>query len=139
MLRAMNVGWTHLAGIAGAGAVGALARFGLSAFLHRWQPAGFPTGTLVVNLLGCFLFGLVWSLLGHRIPLDAPVRATVFVGFLGSFTTFSTFAFETHHLLERGEGGLALTSVVVSVAGGVALAWAGIALGRLLAPGAASV
>ena len=128
----VTTSWIHLAGIAGAGALGALARFGLSGLLHRWQPGGFLTGTVVVNLLGCLLFGFFWALLGHRIPLAAPLRVTLFVGFLGSFTTFSTFAFEIHHLFDRGEPGLAVATILLQVLGGLGLTWLGLTLGRAL-------
>jgi CrcB protein len=117
--------------LAVAGAVGTLARFGLQALVQRGRP-GFPYGTLAVNLLGCLLFGLVWALGEGRQVLAPSARQVVLVGFMGSFTTFSSFAFETTLLLEAGEIALAAANVVVSNAAGFLALVAGIGLGRRL-------
>src|SRR5262249_12589269 len=94
-----------LAWLAPGGAAGTLARYGLGVLVPRWWGSSFPWGTLVVNALGCFLFGLVWALAERRLALGDEARVIVLTGFVGAFTTFSTFAFETGQLL-RGQQGL---------------------------------
>jgi fluoride exporter len=114
-----------------AGAAGTLARFFLAGIVQRLHPYDFPWGTLAVNALGCLLFGIVWSLAEGRGVISPQTRAIILVGFMGAFTTFSTFAFETSQLMHRGEmlaagGNLLLSNVLCIV-----LVFAGIALGRL--------
>ena len=90
--------WMKLLLIGLAGAGGALARYGVNqacaVVLQRWTQEGWVWGTLIANVVGCLLFGLVWSWTEGRWPGAVEVRYIVLVGFLGSFTTFSTFAFE---------------------------------------------
>jgi CrcB protein len=82
-----------------AGACGTLARYGLSGLVHRCAGASFPWGTFTVNMTGCFLFGLVWTLAGERMVLGSEARLLVLTGFMGAFTTFSTFVAETGMLI----------------------------------------
>ena len=89
--------------IAGGGALGAVARFGVSTSVYRWLGRDFPWGTLAVNGLGSFAMGLLFVLLLERALLAPELRAAVLIGFLGSFTTFSTFSLETLTLVEQGE------------------------------------
>ncbi len=81
-----------------AGALGALARYGTHQLctwaLRGYTPEGWVWSTLLANTLGCFLFGIVWALTEGRWSGAVEIRHVVLVGFLGSFTTFSTFAFE---------------------------------------------
>lgn len=91
-----------LLAVAGGGALGALARYGLSLFLHHWLGRGFPWGTLAANVLGSFLIGLLAVLLVERLASGPEARALILIGFLGSFTTFSSFSLETWHLVENG-------------------------------------
>lgn len=99
----MEIGvYQKLAWLAVAGAMGTLARYGLTGLAQRVAPniaGGFPWGTLAVNVLGCFLFGLVWSLAESEWAVNSHVRVVIFVGFLGAFTTFSTYAFEAGQML----------------------------------------
>jgi len=81
--------------IALAGAAGSLARYYVSGVSHRLFGPGFPMGTLIVNVLGSLLFGVVWALAEERMAISPLARTAVLVGFMGAFTTFSTFAFET--------------------------------------------
>ena len=88
--------------------------------------------TLVINLIGSFLLGVTFRASGQRGPSDA-VALMIAVGFLGAFTTFSTFSFETQALLRAGRPGAAAAYVAVSVVGGVMAAAAGYGIGRALA------
>jgi CrcB protein len=111
--------------LAAAGALGAVARYGVSLAALRWLPEGFPYGTLCVNLLGCFLLGAVTELTLDEGWLAPEVRVIVGTGFLGAFTTFSTFGVETFRAIEVGEWGVAAANVAINVVAGVALAAAG--------------
>ncbi|MBK1704098.1 fluoride efflux transporter CrcB [Halochromatium glycolicum] len=118
--------------IAGGGALGAVARFGLSNGVYRWLGRDFPWGTLTVNALGSFMMGLLFVLLLERGPLAPELRAAVIVGFLGAFTTFSTFSLETLVLVEQGELLRALLNILASVLICLLACWGGIVIARLL-------
>jgi len=115
-----------------AGALGTLARYGISGLIQRTLGFGFPWGTLLVNILGCFFFGLFWSLAEHRFTLGSEVRVIVLVGFLGSFTTFSSFAFETSQLLRDSQWLIAMGNLMAQNLIGIAIFFLGLFLGRLL-------
>lgn len=116
-------------GLAAAGALGSLCRVGLSSLVGLWFPR-YPWGTLVVNLLGCFGFGLVWSLGFAQRMLSPDLRLLVLGGFMGAFTTFSTYIFDTVQLGQNHGLRAALGYLVLqNVAGGVAL-YVGLSLGR---------
>lgn len=115
--------------IAFAGALGALARWGLSGAAQRWFPTSFPGGTLVVNVVGCFLLGLLATVALERLTLSPTSRTALLVGFLGAFTTFSTFGWETLQLLRDGDLVKAGLNVGLSVVLGVAACWGGVVLG----------
>jgi fluoride exporter len=118
--------------LAAAGAVGAVARYGLAGLVQRRAGENFPAGTLAVNLAGCLVFGFVWGLLEDRLGAAAAVRLVVLTGFVGSFTTFSTFAFESAGLLQGGQIAAALANVVGQTVLGILLVWLGMAAGRAL-------
>ena len=122
--------WLKLAGIGIGGALGALARYGLGGWVQRSCGAGFPWGTLVVNLVGCFLFGLAWSLAEQRLRISGEMRAVFFIGFMGAFTTFSTFAYETANLMRDAQFASAAANALVQNVVGVAFILLGLALGR---------
>ena len=97
----------------------------------RWLgEIAFPAATLAVNLSGSFLLGLLVGLVGER--LDVVIRTALFIGLLGGFTTFSTFSVETVALMRDGDSFQAIGNVLFSVAGGLALAWAGLVVGESL-------
>ena len=118
--------------IAAGGAAGSLMRFLLSNGVHRVAGRDFPYGTLSVNVLGSLLMGVLYIVLIERASVGAEWRALLLVGFLGAFTTFSTFSIETLNLLENGELIKAGTNVVLSVFLCILAAWSGVILGRHL-------
>src|SRR5579862_2618933 len=83
------------------GAVGTLSRYALDGILQKYCGASFPWGILVVNLVGCFAFGLVFPLAEERKLIGSDTRQIILTGFMGAFTTFSTFTFQTTDFLER--------------------------------------
>ena len=121
----------RIAAIAIAGAAGALARYGLTGAVQRYFPSGFPGGTLLVNIIGCFLIGILAAVSLDRMPGSPLLRTALIVGFLGAFTTFSAFGYETLNLLRDGEMGHAFLNVTLSILLGLAAVWAGMQLARL--------
>ena len=123
----------QLISIALGGAFGAVLRFLMSAGLYQWLGRGFPYGTLAVNLVGSFLMGLLTeALILQRIAIAVEYRAAILVGFIGAFTTFSTFSLETIYLLEQGNLTKAGLNVLLSVIGCLIAVWLGLLLGRAL-------
>ncbi|MEY3289779.1 MAG: hypothetical protein RLZZ419_2021 [Pseudomonadota bacterium] len=119
--------------IALGGACGAVVRFLVSSGLYQWLGRGFPYGTLVVNVLGSFLIGLLTeALILQRIAIGLEYRAAILVGFIGAFTTFSTFSLETIYLLEQGSLNKAALNIVVSVLCCLLAVWIGLLCGRTL-------
>ena len=115
-----------------AGGLGALARYGLSGFIQRFTGATFPWGTFVVNILGAFLFGLIWSLAEQRLVMSVETRVILLSGFLGGFTTFSSFMFETSTLINGGQWHLAILNLAGQVMAGLVAMFLGLALGRVI-------
>lgn len=113
------------------GALGSMARHGVNHLVHvRWLTTRFPAGTVVVNLLGCLVIGLLAGLLAsERIVMRPHWREFIFVGVLGGFTTFSTFGLDTFLLGRTHSGGQAAFNVALQVAGGLAAVWVGYQLG----------
>jgi CrcB protein len=117
--------------IALGGAAGTLARYGTAAALRGVsERTGFPFGTLVINLLGCFLIGYLFALFTERIVLRVEYQQMILIGVLGGYTTFSTFGLETFNLLRARQYTLAAGNLLVSNVVGVALVILGYGLGR---------
>jgi CrcB protein len=114
--------------IAAAGALGALARYGVGVVAGTATGTSFPWTTFAINLAGSFALGLLVAAAPGRWPAD--VTVAVGVGFLGAFTTFSTFSNETVTLLRGGHVAVAATYVLASMVVGIAAAAAGYGLGR---------
>jgi CrcB protein len=118
--------------IALGGALGTLARYGTHVLAKgAGERLAFPVATLAVNLLGCFLIGFLQGALVERWPVREEYRLMLIVGFLGGFTTFSTFGWDTAALLRDGEVGRAVVYLAASNVVGVALVFAGYGVGRL--------
>ncbi|AMK13002.1 chromosome condensation protein CrcB [Pseudodesulfovibrio indicus] len=114
------------------GAAGTLSRYWLSGVAQRLAGGSFPAGTFAVNMAGCLLFGAVWGFFENRLLPGSGVRLLVLTGFMGAFTTFSTYMFETASLVKFGQIAMAMANVVGQSVAGLILVLAGIALGRLL-------
>ncbi|HXI10177.1 MAG TPA: fluoride efflux transporter CrcB [Thermodesulfobacteriota bacterium] len=118
--------------IALAGAAGTLARYWIGGLVQRSSGSSFPWGTFTVNMLGCFLFGLVWSLAEERMVISAEARVVILVGFMGALTTFSSFVFETGTLMRDSQWALAFGNIALENVTGLVILFLGFAAGRLL-------
>jgi len=123
--------------IALTGGLGALARYGLSGLVRRYNhllPSGesFPWGTVTVNLVGCLIFGILAASFDRRLSINPETRIVVLTGFMGAFTTFSTFAFESAQLMRESQWMLAAGNVALQNTVGIAALFLGLALGRLI-------
>ncbi|WNM60490.1 fluoride efflux transporter CrcB [Candidatus Nitrospira neomarina] len=119
--------WVGLGGF-----LGSVGRFVISGFFNRLSPTlAFPIGTLAVNILGCFLIGLLHGLAESRNMLGTDTRIFLFIGVLGGFTTYSTFGFESLALLKDGAMLKASANILIHVFVGLAAVWLGDTLGRL--------
>jgi CrcB protein len=134
-VKAAILDWTmvrRLLLLALAGALGSLARYGLAGVVQRAFDGGFPFGTLAVNVLGCMLFGVVWTLAEERLVISGETRFVLLVGFMGAFTTFSSYAFETGAMLRDAEWSIAIANIVAQNVLGITSFFVGVALGRLV-------
>ncbi len=118
--------------IAAGGALGAVMRFWVSSAVYAWLGRGFPWGTLSVNLLGSFIIGLAFVMLTERLTVGSEIRAFIMIGFLGAFTTFSTFSLETLALMQEGLLLKAAMNILVSVVLCIMATWSGMLLARSL-------
>jgi len=113
------------------GALGTVSRYLLTGATHRVFVSDFPYGTLVVNLLGSFVIGLLWGLWENS-DIHPNVRAFAFIGFLGGFTTFSTFALESLGLFRDGEIRAGVINILLQNVGGLILVLVGFLLARYI-------
>jgi fluoride exporter len=107
-------------------------RYWMQGVVHTFSGAGFPYGTLAVNILGSFLIGFLMSVFDERFVVQPMLRIFLTVGVLGGFTTFSSFSYETMALLRDGSYTLGLLNVAGSVGLCLVAAWVGITVGKLL-------
>lgn len=107
------------------GSLGTLARYGLQGLVQERTGSTFPSGTLVVNLLGCFLLGGIAEYALTHLTIPPEWRIGITVGFFGAFTTFSTFSFETTRMLQDSEWRRATVYVLASVVGGLIAIFSG--------------
>lgn len=110
------------------GALGSVARFKLSGWvLHHAVNWRFPIGTLMVNVVGCLLAGVLAGMSAKQHVFSPDTRLLLFTGLLGGFTTFSAFGLETVLLMKRGEWSIAIANVLISVLAGIVALWLGFA------------
>ena len=108
-----------------AGACGAMARYGVGLWTHRVLGPHFAFGTLAVNVIGCLLLGILLSVERSTQLAGVPLRLLGAVGFLGAFTTFSTFGFETFRYVQEGAANLAFLNVAANLVLGLGAVWLG--------------
>lgn len=126
----LPVGVLILVGLGGF--AGAVARYVLDGRISAATGGGFPWGTLAINLSGSFAIGLLFALITERAAFPAEWRAPLMIGFLGSYTTFSTFALESYRMMEDGAWLTAGGNLLGSLALGMAAVVGGVALGRAM-------
>lgn len=114
------------------GAIGTVARYGLQGFVQERTGAAFPYGTLIVNLLGCFLLGGIAEYALTHLTIPPEWRIGITVGFFGAFTTFSTFGWETARMLQDGEWLRGSIYVLASILGGLACIFFGMRIAERL-------
>ena len=122
--------------VGAAGAAGAVGRYALSGWVHEFAGARFPWGTLAVNVLGCFALGYLMHVSLATTAISPHWRLALGTGFLGAFTTFSTFSYETVRELERGAWSAAGMNVALNLALGIPATFLGLFLARKLMGGA---
>ena len=128
--------WVRVVVLSLGGALGVNARYWLGVWMNRWASSQFPWATFTINVSGSFAIGFLTIVLARWLP-HPYFRLMLLVGFLGGYTTFSTFAFDSLTLLERGETGRSLAYLGGSVASGLAAVALGVVLARaLIHPGA---
>jgi CrcB protein len=120
---------TILAAIALGGALGAPARYGVAQLVHE-ATGSFPWATFWTNISGSFTLGVVLVLILERFPPTRYVRPFVATGFLGAYTTYSTFAVETDLLVRSGQAGIGIVYGLASLVAGFVAVWAGMLVGR---------
>ncbi len=113
------------------GSLGAASRYGVGLLTARLWGTGFPWGTLVVNLGGCFVIGLLFALADRSRLLTPDLRLLLITGYLGALTTFSSFSLETVNAGRAGLALQALTNILINNVGGLALTYLGLRLGGL--------
>ena len=124
-----------IAYIALAGAAGTLARYGVGVLFQRMNTEGvigMPWGTFFANMVGALLFGLIWAMSEERGWVSGNVRVIVLVGFMGAFTTFSTFAFDNLQMARASEWGWFGANLVLTNIGGLACVYAGFRIVRVI-------
>lgn len=114
------------------GFLGAIARFWLGVYIGTRIGARFPYGTFVINVSGSFLIGLVLTVLAERSTLSANWRYLIPIGFIGAYTTFSTFEFETLRTMQDGQIAIGLLNIFGSVIVGFIAVWLGVITAKLL-------
>ena len=114
------------------GAAGTIARYLLAGAVYRFTGTGFPYGTLIVNISGCFILGLLASLSDKKFMLGPDGRLLLMIGFCGAFTTFSTLIFETDNLVRDGQATRAFTNIFASVILGFVLFRIGTFIGEII-------
>jgi CrcB protein len=114
------------------GFAGAVARYVVDGVVAERTGGGFPWGTLAINVSGSFVLGLLFAMSAERAILPADIRGPLMIGFLGAYTTFSTFMLESWRLIESGAWTLAVANLGGSIALGLVAVFLGLTVGRAL-------
>lgn len=114
------------------GALGSVARYAVGLLIYERMGTRFPYGTFVINISGCFLIGFVLTILDNRMGLPPQWRLAIPIGFVGAYTTFSTFEYETLRLAQHGQASVGVLYLVLSVVLGYGAVWLGMTAGRVL-------
>ncbi len=117
--------------LATGGAIGTILRYSLSGLTYRMFNSVFPWGTIIVNLSGSFAIGLLWGYFEIQ-NISSNMRNFIFIGMLGGFTTFSTYALESLNLFRDGEIKMAMTNLLISNICGLLLVFAGFMLSKFI-------
>ncbi len=120
--------WVGLGGFAGS-----IARYALGVWVYNRMGTKFPYGTFVINMTGCFLIGAILTILDGRIGLSPAWRLAIPIGFIGAYTTFSTFEYETYRLVHAGQSQLGFLNIALSAVVGYFAVWIGVMVGRVMA------
>jgi fluoride exporter len=115
------------------GCLGSIVRFWVGTYIGSRMGTRFPYGTLVVNISGSFLVGLVIAVLAAKTQWNSNWRYLIPIGFIGGYTTFSSFEYETLRTIQDGQVGLGLLYIAVSVGVGFIAVWVGVMAGRAIA------
>jgi CrcB protein len=114
-----------------AGSLGTLARYGISIFFNKYAVVNFPIGVFAANMLGSFLFGLIWALSEDKGIVNSNMRLIILVGFMGSFTTFSTFAFDNTIYITQLDWAKLVLNILANNIVGIFLIYLGFKLAKL--------
>jgi CrcB protein len=112
------------------GAIGSISRYVLSRMVYHSAGESFPYGTLAVNIIGCFLIGLLMALMQERLVTTPSYRYLLVIGLLGGFTTFSSFSYETLELMRMGSIAASLFNIFYNIVGCLGATWCGYMIGK---------
>jgi fluoride exporter len=118
--------------VAAGSSIGGVARYLSQQFVQKYFPSSFPWGTLSVNVIGCFLIGIIYALAEKGEVMSPEMRILLATGFCGGFTTFSSFAYENIKLIQDGEYFYTLLYIVASVIVGILAVYLGALLTKLI-------
>ena len=108
------------------GFLGAIARYAAGNYIHnKLEIHDFPIGILIVNIIGCYIIGVLSGIVETKDIFNENFRSLVFIGLLGSFTTFSTFSKDTFSMITQGNFGFAFLNIIISVLMGLVFVWLG--------------
>lgn len=112
------------------GAAGSMLRYAVQKFFQVQSVNSFPTGTLLVNIAGCFIIGILWSMVSRTLTWNEEMKLLLMTGFCGGFTTFSAFTLESIGLLKENKAALFLIYLTASVVGGLIATFIGIRIAK---------
>lgn len=114
------------------GGLGSLLRYVMSGLVYRLTSLGFPYGTVVVNVTGCFAIGFLMTAMAARFDDSPALKVFLTIGLLGGFTTYSSFSYETIALIQEAKPAAAVMNIGITLTGCLAGAWLGLGLGRMV-------